>query len=142
MFEGSNKFLIINDSDNLTEKLKTALHNEGYRIFISDEEENSKSDKKQKISIKDLVIDRETYLVYHNGKKVVFPKKEFELLYLLATNPEKVFSRDFIAQKIWNKQSIAKGDRTLDVHIRMIRKKLNEEYISTVKGVGYKLIKT
>jgi two-component system alkaline phosphatase synthesis response regulator PhoP len=141
MFQPNNKYLIINDGDNITEKLKSALHKEGYRIFVSDEEQSNNSSK-QSITINDLIIDRETYLVHFKGRKIIFPKKEFELLYLLASNPEKVFNRDVIAQKIWNKSKIEKGDRTLDVHIRMIRKKLNEEYITTIKGVGYKLIKS
>lgn len=87
----------------------------------------------------DLAINRETYLVYYKGKEYSFPRKEFELLYLLASHPGKVFSRDEIMQRIWNKKAGNKSERTIDVHIRKLRGKLNGINIVTVKGVGYKL---
>ncbi len=90
-----------------------------------------------KIEIGDLVIDREAYLVYQNGEKVVLAKKEFELLYLLASKPGKVYSRESILKSIWE-DSVIVTNRTIDVHIRKLREKLGETYVSTVKGVGYK----
>ena len=90
-----------------------------------------------KIEIGDLVIDREAYLVYQNGEKVVLAKKEFELLYLLASKPGKVYSRESILKNIWE-DSVIVTNRTIDVHIRKLREKLGETYVSTVKGVGYK----
>lgn len=91
----------------------------------------------QKLEIEDLVIDREAYLVYKSGKKVVLAKKEFELLYLLASKPGKVFTRDQILKSIWE-ESVIVTNRTIDVHIRKLREKLGDTYVGTVKGVGYK----
>jgi two-component system alkaline phosphatase synthesis response regulator PhoP len=90
-----------------------------------------------KLEIGDLVIDREAYLVFQGGKKVVLAKKEFELLYLLATKPGKVYTREAILKKIWE-DAVVVTNRTIDVHIRKLREKLGENYVSTVKGVGYK----
>lgn len=90
-----------------------------------------------KLEIGDLVIDRESYLVYQDGQKVVLAKKEFELLYLLASKPGKVFTREAILKNIWE-DSVVVTNRTIDVHIRKLREKLGENYVSTVKGVGYK----
>jgi len=90
-----------------------------------------------KVEIGDLVIDREAYLVFQSGNKVVLAKKEFELLYLLASKPGKVYTRESILKNIWE-DSVVVTNRTIDVHIRKLREKLGENYVSTVKGVGYK----
>ncbi|AZI27202.1 MAG: response regulator transcription factor [Pedobacter agri] len=90
-----------------------------------------------KLEIGDLVIDREAYLVFQGGNKVVLAKKEFELLYLLASKPGKVYTRESILKNIWE-DSVVVTNRTIDVHIRKLREKLGETYVSTVKGVGYK----
>ncbi len=90
-----------------------------------------------KLEIGDLVIDRESYLVYQGGRKVVLAKKEFELLYLLASKPGKVFTREAILKNIWE-DSVVVTNRTIDVHIRKLREKLGENYVRTTKGVGYK----
>ncbi len=90
-----------------------------------------------KLEIADLVIDREAFLVFQNGEKVVLAKKEFELLYLLASKPGKVYTREVILKNIWE-DSVVVTNRTIDVHIRKLREKLGENYVSTVKGVGYK----
>jgi two-component system alkaline phosphatase synthesis response regulator PhoP len=90
-----------------------------------------------KVEISDLVIDRESYLVFKGGQKVVLAKKEFELLYLLASKPGKVYTRDVILKNIWE-ESVVVTNRTIDVHIRKLREKLGDNYVSTVKGVGYK----
>lgn len=84
-----------------------------------------------------LVIDRERHLVYLDGKEIQLPRKEFELLYYLSTKPNMVFKRDAILSKVWGTDVIV-GDRTIDVHVRKLREKIGESYISTVKGVGYK----
>ena len=84
-----------------------------------------------------LHINRERYLVTRDGHELVFPKKEFELLALLASKPGKVFGRDEILNRIWGNEVVV-GDRTIDVHVRKVREKLGEDYIKTVKGVGYK----
>lgn len=90
-----------------------------------------------KLEIADLVIDRETFLVYRNGQKIVLAKKEFELLYLLASKPGKVYTREVILKSIWE-DSVVVTNRTIDVHIRKLREKIGDKYVSTVKGVGYK----
>jgi len=89
------------------------------------------------LTIGALTIDKERYLVYYDGKEFALPKKEFELLLLLASKPNKVFSRDEIFANVWE-NSVIVGDRTIDVHVRKIREKLNNDNIKTVKGVGYK----
>jgi two-component system alkaline phosphatase synthesis response regulator PhoP len=100
---------------------------------------NSSTDEvsDNKVEIGDLVIDREAYLVYQSGQKVVLAKKEFELLYLLASKPGKVYTRESILKNIWE-DSVVVTNRTIDVHIRKLREKLGETYVATVKGVGYK----
>lgn len=89
------------------------------------------------IKLGDLSIDREKYLVILNDKNISLARKEFELLALLASKPGKVFLRNEILSQIWGTEVIV-GDRTIDVHIRKIRQKLNMDCITTVKGVGYK----
>ncbi len=84
-----------------------------------------------------IIIDQERFLVLKRDEKISLPKKEFELLLLLSSIPERVFTRDEIYGKIWGSQLIV-GDRTIDVHIRKLREKLGDECIQTVKGVGYK----
>jgi two-component system alkaline phosphatase synthesis response regulator PhoP len=85
-----------------------------------------------------LSIDLEKYLVHNNGLALTLPKKEFELLALLFTNPGKVFTRESIMERVWGNEVVV-GDRTIDVHIRKIREKLGDSIIKTIKGVGYKL---
>lgn len=89
------------------------------------------------VQIGDLVIDREKYMVNYKGTDIVLARKEFELLALLASKPGKVFLRNEILNQVWGTEVIV-GDRTIDVHIRKIRQKLNLDCITTVKGVGYK----
>jgi len=91
------------------------------------------------ITIGDLSIDRERYLVINEGKELVLPKKEFELLVLLVSKPEKVFTRDEIYYSVWG-DNIIVGDRTIDVHIRKLREKIGQDHIRTIKGVGYKYV--
>ena len=89
------------------------------------------------INTGDLKIDREKFMVVLKGKEIILPRKEFELLALLASKPGKVFLRNEILDKVWG-NSVIVGDRTIDVHIRKIRQKLGLDCITTVKGVGYK----
>lgn len=91
------------------------------------------------IEIKDLIIDKENFRVSKNGQLFLLPKKEFDLLYLLASNTEKVFTRDEILEKVWGSDVIV-GERTIDVHIRRLREKFGLDFIQTLKGVGYKLM--
>jgi two-component system, OmpR family, alkaline phosphatase synthesis response regulator PhoP len=89
------------------------------------------------LQIGDLKIDREKYIVNYQGKDIILARKEFELLALLAGKPRKVFLRNEILNQVWGTEVIV-GNRTIDVHIRKIRQKLNLDCITTVKGVGYK----
>ena len=88
----------------------------------------------------DLTVDREAYMVYYNGNGILLPRKEFELIFLLASRPEKVFTREEIFKQIWHKAITPKEGRTIDVHIRKLRTKISEHSIITVKGVGYKIV--
>ena len=99
-----------------------------------------KKSKKEDNQIKcgDLIIDREKVMVQKNKKKISLARKEFELLYLLASKPGKVFTREEIFRKIWGSDVIV-GNRTIDVHIRKIREKIGKGYIKTIKGIGYKV---
>jgi two-component system alkaline phosphatase synthesis response regulator PhoP len=90
-----------------------------------------------KLTVGDIIIDRETYLVYRGDQKIQLARKEFELLFLLAGKPGKVFTREYILEKVWGDEVLV-VDRTIDVHIRKLREKLGDAYIGTVKGVGYK----
>lgn len=90
-----------------------------------------------KLEFKELVIDRASYTVTLKGQQMVLPKKEFELLFFLASTPNKVFSRDELLQNIWGTDVYVLA-RTVDVHVRKVREKVGDHYINTVKGVGYK----
>ncbi len=99
-----------------------------------------KNDEKSSESLKvgDIEINREEYKIINNGKEIILPRKEFELFYLLASKPGKVFKREEILDKVWGNEVIV-GGRTIDVHIRKLREKIDEDLFKTIKGVGYKL---
>jgi two-component system alkaline phosphatase synthesis response regulator PhoP len=90
------------------------------------------------IQVDHLKIDRELYKVFINEKEISLPRKEFELLFLLASKPGKVFTRQEIMSTIWGTEVVV-GGRTIDVHMRKLREKLNEDIFKTIKGVGYKM---
>ena len=92
------------------------------------------------VSEESIVLDRERYLVFKNGDTITLPRKEFELLALLMSKPGKVFQREEIMNRVWGTDVVV-GDRTIDVHIRKLRKKIGDEHIQTIKGVGYKFLK-
>ena len=87
----------------------------------------------------DIKIDREKYKVYISDNVLNLPRKEFELLYLLASKPDKVYKREKIMETVWGSEVVV-GDRTIDVHIRKLREKVGDKYFKTVKGVGYKFV--
>lgn len=99
--------------------------------------DTKKADASKTISIGDLTIDRTSYTIKVKDREINLPKKEFELLYFLAQNPNKVFSREDLLQNIWGSDVYVLA-RTVDVHIRKVREKIGDDYITTVKGVGYK----
>ena len=96
-----------------------------------------KEEKTGVIERGDLIINRVSYSVMLKGKKITLPRKEFELLYFLAKTPEEVFSRDILLKNIWG-SDVYVLVRTVDVHIRKIREKIGDDFIKTIKGVGYK----
>lgn len=107
------------------------------RFRDSVEEEQPEDDNLIRQS--NLVIDRERYIVLKDGEELILPKKEFELLVLLISKPDRVFTRDEIFTTVWGDNVIV-GDRTIDVHIRKLREKIGDEHIKTIKGVGYKFV--
>ena len=94
-----------------------------------------------KLNFKGLIIDKEEYTVKIKGEKLILPRKEFELLFMLSSNTGKVIKREEIMNHIWGEDVIV-GDRTIDVHIRKLRKKIGSNFIKTIKGIGYKFIST
>ncbi|OUW35051.1 MAG: DNA-binding response regulator [Flavobacteriaceae bacterium TMED179] len=99
-----------------------------------------KEDIQNILKFDQLIIDREAYKIINKGKEISLPRKEFELIYLLASRPDKVHKRQTIMEKVWGSNVIV-GDRTIDVHIRKLREKIGHNYFKTIKGIGYKFIK-
>ena len=91
----------------------------------------------ENITVGEIIINREEYKIIMEDREVVLPRKEFELFYLLASKPGKVFKREEILDKVWGNEVIV-GGRTIDVHIRKLREKIGEDLFKTIKGVGYK----
>jgi len=121
--------------DYITKPIKPrALMSRISALFRRDSKKKSSSNQ---IKVGELVIDRTSYTIKVKGREISLPKKEFELLFFLAQNPNKVFSRDDLLQNIWGSDVYVLA-RTVDVHIRKVREKIGDDYITTVKGVGYK----
>lgn len=99
---------------------------------LKEEEQNSET-----LNVGGIEINREAYKIVMDDKEIVLPRKEFELFYLLASKPGKVFTREEILDKVWGNEVIV-GGRTIDVHIRKLREKIGEDLFKTIKGVGYK----
>ena len=91
------------------------------------------------VKVGNLVINRDEYKITHKGKEIILPRKEFELLSLLASKPGKVFKRDEILDAVWGNEVVV-GGRTIDVHIRKLREKIGDDSFKTIKGVGYKFV--
>jgi two-component system alkaline phosphatase synthesis response regulator PhoP len=100
---------------------------------LKDEGKNSET-----LNVGNIEINREEYKIIKDGQEIILPRKEFELFYLLASKPGKVFKREEILDKVWGNEVIV-GGRTIDVHIRKLREKIGEELFKTIKGVGYKI---
>lgn len=90
------------------------------------------------LKVGDIEINREEYKIIRQDEEIVLPRKEFELFYLLATKPGKVFTREEILEKVWGNEVVV-GGRTIDVHIRKLREKIGDDFFKTIKGVGYKI---
>ncbi len=99
---------------------------------LKEDEQNAET-----LTVGEIIINREQYKINNNGLEIILPRKEFELFYLLASKPGKVFKREEILDKVWGNEVIV-GGRTIDVHIRKLREKIGEDFFKTIKGVGYK----
>lgn len=121
--------------DFMSKPLKPSVFKSRIKALARRLENIDKEEIKQEFG--DLVLDHEEICVIVKGEKIYLAKKEFELLTLLTSKPEKVFKRHKIMNKVWGADVIV-GDRTIDVHIRKLREKIGSDYISTVKGIGYK----
>jgi two-component system, OmpR family, alkaline phosphatase synthesis response regulator PhoP len=122
----------------LYSRIKALLKRSGKSINTNQiEEKNQKLENI--IETTDIVIDKERYIVLKNNVEMALPRKEFELLLLLISKPDKVFTREQIYKEVWG-DNVVVSDRTIDVHIRKIREKLGDNYIKTIKGVGYKFV--
>ena len=111
----------------LSSRIKALLRRSSITVATTDEN----------VDLGDLKIDKDRFVIVKKGIEISLPKKEFKLLTLLATKPGKVFTREFILQQVWGDEVVV-GDRTIDVHIRKLREKLGDDYIKTIKGIGYK----
>ncbi|MFO7880322.1 MAG: response regulator transcription factor [Bacteroidales bacterium] len=124
--------------DYVTKPIKPKIIQKRIRALLKRLRKEEKNLQKQGVlEFKDFSIDSERYLVIKNGEKIVLPRKEFKMLYLMASRPSRVFKREEIYDQVWGSDVIV-GDRTIDVHIRKLREKIGPEKITTVKGVGYK----
>ena len=113
----------------LVSKIKALL-----RRFKDDENTPNSST----LNVGNIEINREEYKIIKDGVEIILPRKEFELFYLLATKPGKVFTREEILDRVWGNEVVV-GGRTIDVHIRKLREKIGDDFFKTVKGVGYKI---
>ena len=121
--------------DYVTKPIKPRILNSKVKALLR----RFKTDFGQILSFENLIIDSEKYIVKVKNNSINLPRKEFELLFLLASKPGKVFKRDKIMELVWGTDIIV-GDRTIDVHIRKLREKLGENLFRTIKGVGYQFI--
>ena len=116
----------------LISRVKALLKRSGGSVAESTEQEKI-------VRIGNIVIDKERYVLQIDSEELVLPRKEFELLSLLVSKPDKVFTREEIYKSVWGDNVIV-GDRTIDVHIRKLREKIGNDHIRTLKGIGYKFV--
>jgi two-component system alkaline phosphatase synthesis response regulator PhoP len=123
--------------DYITKPIKPKILVSKIKALLRRLNEATPMDDSELIKVGDLTIDREAYKIIYKGNELVLPRKEFELLSLLASKPGKVFKRDEILDKVWGNEVVV-GGRTIDVHIRKLREKIGDDSFKTIKGVGYK----
>ena len=123
--------------DYITKPIKPKVLVSKVKALLRRLKEEEKPDEVLKIG--NLTINREEYKITIKGEELVLPRKEFELLSLLATKPNKVFKREEILDKVWGNEVVV-GGRTIDVHIRKLREKIGDKKFKTIKGVGYKFV--
>ena len=123
--------------DYITKPIKPKILVSKIKALLRRLNEATPMEDSELIKVGDLTIDREAYKIIYKGNELVLPRKEFELLSLLASKPGKVFKRDEILDKVWGNEVVV-GGRTIDVHIRKLREKIGDDSFKTIKGVGYK----
>ena len=128
--------LDVGGDDYITKPIKPRVLLSRINALLRRSERNNDDDQ-ETIEVHDLVIDRQKVLVFRNDESIELPRKEFEILWLLASKPGRVFTREEIFDRVWGSDVIV-GNRTIDVHIRKLRERLGETYIKTMKGIGYK----
>ncbi len=122
--------------DYITKPIKPKLLVSKVKALLRRLKDDEKSTA-ESIRVGSIEINREEYKIIKEDREIILPRKEFELFYLLASKPGKVFKRDEILDKVWGNEVIV-GGRTIDVHIRKLREKIGDDYFKTIKGVGYK----
>jgi len=128
--------------DYITKPIKPKVLNSRVKALLKRYKEKDDAPEKQESNIiekSDITIDKEKYIVIKEDQELILPKKEFELLLLLISKPDKVFTRDEIFYSVWG-DNVVVGDRTIDVHVRKLREKIGNHHIKTIKGVGYKYV--
>jgi two-component system alkaline phosphatase synthesis response regulator PhoP len=125
--------------DYITKPIKPKVLMARIQSLLRRHKPSSDKTSTQQLVFTNLTIDLDKRIVIKNGETIKLPRKEFDLLVLLASKPEQVVHRDTIYSKVWGSDIIV-GDRTIDVHIRKLREKIGEEHIETIKGVGYKFL--
>lgn len=123
--------------DYITKPIRPRVLTSRIKALLRRSPKNKMNDGNSIIEIEDLRIDKHKVMVFKGKENISLPKKEFELLYLLASVPGRVFSRPEIFNHIWGSDVIV-SERTIDVHIRKLREKIGSDYIKTIKGIGYK----
>ena len=124
--------------DYITKPIKPKVLVSKVKALLRRLKEN-KEDAEDIVKVGKIVINRDEYKIINDGKEIILPRKEFELLSLLTSKPNKVFKREVILDKVWGNEVVV-GGRTIDVHIRKLREKIGDHHFKTVKGVGYKFV--
>jgi len=125
--------------DYITKPIKPKVLVSKVKALLRRLKDNDANEAEDILKVGNIVIDREEYKIINDGQEIILPRKEFELLALLTSKPNKVFKREVILDKVWGNEVVV-GGRTIDVHIRKLREKIGDDNFKTVKGVGYKFV--
>ena len=125
--------------DYITKPIKPKVLVSKVKALLRRIKEDDAAEQEDIVQVGNIIINREEYKVINDGQEIVLPRKEFELLALLTSKPNKVYKREVILDKVWGNEVVV-GGRTIDVHIRKLREKIGDDYFKTVKGVGYKFV--
>ncbi|ADY28719.1 two component transcriptional regulator, winged helix family [Cellulophaga lytica DSM 7489] len=125
--------------DCITKPIKPKVLVSKVKALLRRLKEDNAAEQEDIVKVGNIVINREEYKVINDGQEIVLPRKEFELLALLTSKPNKVYKREVILDKVWGNEVVV-GGRTIDVHIRKLREKIGDDHFKTVKGVGYKFV--